>query len=81
MNLFDLLQSPERQSRVGAQAMTHGTVIAADGPRYRITVAGIAYTADAAITDLRDGDRVWVIMGWGSPKIVGLLGPDQNAAP
>jgi len=79
MNIFDLIQSPENRSRVGSQTMTNGTIIGPDGPRYQVTVAGIAYTADSAVTGLRPGDRVWVVMGWGSPKVIGLLGPDQNA--
>lgn len=78
MNIYELLNSPATASKVGRQQMTRGLIIGPDGPRYQVTVNGIAYVADAAITDLRPGDRVWVAMGWGAPRIIGLFGPDQN---
>lgn len=79
MNVYELLQSPTLQSRIGEQIITRGVINGTDGPRYQITIGEIAYVADSAIIGLRTGDRVWVALGWGSPKVIGLLGPDQNA--
>ena len=80
MNIHDLLNDTQTRSRVSAQTMTRGVIAGTDGPRYQVIVSGTLYVADAAITGLRIGDRVWVMMGWGAPRILGFFGPDQNEA-
>lgn len=79
MNLFEAIDDANRSTRRGSQHVTTAVVIGPNGTHYDITLGSTRYLAKTGITGLQAGDRVWVVMEWGSPKIIGLLGPDQNA--
>ena len=79
MNIFESLNDASRSMRGNAQHVTTAVVVGPNGTDYNITLGGTAYLAKAGITGLQAGDRVWVVVEGGAPKIIGLLGPDQNA--
>lgn len=75
----DLIREGQRLRLRPAQQVTHGTLINPDRGKFQMVVGGLTYGANVgAPLDLRAGDRVWIILGRGNPKIIGLLGPDQN---
>ncbi len=78
MNIYDLLQSPSLRPAANRQEVTTGLIIGPDQTRYRVNIGGIAYVADSAIIGIQPGDWVYVAVGWGAPRILGLLAPDQG---
>lgn len=75
----DLIRDGQRQRLRPPQQVTQGVLSAPDRGRFQTTVGGVGYAANVGVPlDLRTGDRVWVVLGRGTPKIIGLLGPDQN---
>ena len=78
MNIYELLQNPALRPVTNRQEVTTGIIIGPDQTRYRINIGGLTYLADATVIDLQPGDWVYVAIGWGSPRILGRLAPDQG---
>ncbi len=61
------------------QEIVHGTIIVPDRGAFLVVVGGLTYRAESGISaDLTAGDRVWIVIGRGAPKIIGLFGKDVN---
>jgi hypothetical protein len=77
--LTDVLRQGQSDRNRPMQEIVHGVIIGPDGGAFQIVVGGISYRAQSGISaDLTAGDRVWVVIGRGAPKIIGLFGKDEN---
>lgn len=81
-NLFELVRAQVRaDQRNHRQDMTQGVVIGAAGSQYKVSAGGFTFFCQCGLGDpLKPGDRVWIIAGRGTARIVGLMGKDEAAA-
>lgn len=61
--------------------LVSGVVVRFDGGQAIVTVGGQTFGAQPTLAQpLLRGDRVWISMGFGQPKVVGLQGRDEGVA-
>ena len=78
--LFDIVREGTRQRSRSQQALQTGVIIDYDQGKFSVSAGGITYLAETGVgTGLKAGDRVWLVLGRGTPKIIGLLGRDEAA--
>jgi hypothetical protein len=77
-NLFDIVRGHiEQNPRLRKQSMTQGVVIGPSGSHYKVSAGGFTFMCQCGLGDpLKAGDRVWIIVGRGTSRIVGLMGKD-----
>jgi hypothetical protein len=78
MNLFDLVRTQTKLSQGRHnQEMTQGLVTGVQESLYKVTAGGFTFLCQSGLEDtLNIGDRVWIISGRGTARIVGLMGKD-----
>lgn len=81
MNIARLIAEQQREAVTSRrQAFQHGVVTGYDSGQYKVNVTGTEYLAESITADrFLPGDRVYLALGRGTPRIIGLLGKDQNA--
>jgi len=78
-NLFEVLQSGSRRNANTRQIVTTGVIVRFDAGLYRVACGQTTYRATSGVNQsLNKGDRVYLILGRGTAKIIGLLGADEN---
>jgi len=79
MPLWDLLNTAQRQNGSLDQHLTYGLIIGLDTGLYLTTIQNQSYHCESLINQrLLPGDRVYVILGRGNPRIIGLMGKDAG---
>lgn len=77
--ILDIITSRAAQAAAQPQSVQAGVVLGTDVGRYRISVAGHTTLAECGVQQrLKTGDRVWVVVGLGTSKIIGVLGRDES---
>ena len=80
MNLLNLIAERQRQESRSQQEFVFGVVTGYSDNSYRVNANGLTYYAESMVTDrLLTGDRVFLVLGKGTPRIVGLQGKDENS--
>ena len=78
MNIATLLRAAANPGGRQGRDLQTGSISGTEAGRYLVTVNGNTHQANAGFTGLKVGDVVWVLMDRGTPKIVGLLGPNED---
>lgn len=80
MNLLNLIANRQRQESRSSQEFVMGVVVGYASNSYKVNALGNTYFAESMITErLLTGDRVFLVLGKGTPRIIGLQGKDQEA--
>jgi hypothetical protein len=81
VNLARMIAEQQREAVASRrQSFQHGVVTGYDQGQYRVNVTGTLYLAESITADrFLPGDRVYLALGRGTPRILGLLGKDENA--
>lgn len=76
--IFDILANATKHRMPAQQQLQSGVIIGFEQGKANINVGGITYNAEIGLsTSIRSGDRVWVVIGHGTVKIIGLVGRDD----
>lgn len=79
--LFDLINEAQRRNSALDQTVQYGVVIGYDSGLYSVNIANQTTLAESfADRRLLPGDRVVIIVGRGTPKIMGLQAKDAGSA-
>lgn len=81
MNLAQMIGQIQREAvQARRQSFQHGIIITYEQGLYKVNVSGSTYAAESVTGDrFLTGDRVYLALGRGTPRILGLLGKDENS--
>lgn len=81
-NVFEIIQHRRAQDRDRYdQVLTQGVVTGVQQGQYQVLVGGMPHLCQSGISDaLTINTRVYVVIGRGQSKIIGLMAKDENAA-
>lgn len=81
-NIFEIVQQRQLRDRYQTdQQLTQGVITAVQQGQYQVTIGGVSHLCMAGISEsLKVNMRVYVLIGRGTSRIIGLMGKDENAA-
>lgn len=80
-NILDIVRGHlQKNPDHRTQHMTQGVIVGPAGTQYKVVSGAFTYFCQCGLGDpLKPGDRVWIIAGRGTARIVGLMGKDEGA--
>lgn len=79
-NLLNVIANRQREESRPQQDFTFGIITGYDSGSYKVNANGLTYYAESMVADrLLTGDRVFLVLGKGTPRIIGLQGKDENS--
>jgi hypothetical protein len=80
VNLLQMVGERQRSEVRNRQEFQHGVVVGYQENLYRVSANGLTYFAESLSPDrFLAGDRVFLVLGRGTPRILGLEGKDVDA--
>ncbi len=73
-------QRQKEVAEAGAQSFIHGIITGYSANLYSVNALGQTFFAESLTPDrFLTGDRVFMVLGAGTPRILGLQGKDQDS--
>ena len=80
MNLLSQINQRQREEQRNQQEFLHGVIVSYRDQNYVVNAMGLSFYAESLTSDrFLVGDRVFMVLGQGTPRILGLQGKDENS--